>query len=53
MIRKDCPVCNQHLREILDKEGFVIDYWCNKCYISWDLEDLIIKKQNNLDNFMK
>jgi hypothetical protein len=37
---EDCPICNTKLEPIPDEEDFIIDWFCSKCCISWDLEDL-------------
>lgn len=40
MFYENCPLCNTKLRSILNKRGFVIDWYCNKCSTHWSLEDL-------------
>ena len=40
MIDENCPICNTKLEAIPDELGFIIDWFCSKCCISWDLEDL-------------
>lgn len=52
---KDCPTCGRELEEITDKDGFLIDRWCNKCGISWSIFDLEIQegKKDNLDKWIK
>lgn len=54
MIIDRCPICNNKLREILE-DGYVINFWCNKCSIRWDLEDLEFKepKKTDLDKWLK
>lgn len=53
MIIEKCPICNYNLREITDRKGFLVDFWCDKCGRSWCLEDLkIIENQKKLDQFI-
>lgn len=49
-----CPICNNKLREILE-DGYVVNFWCNKCKVRWDLEDLEFKelKKIDLDKWLK
>lgn len=54
-IYEKCPCCNFVLEPILDKDGFIIDFWCTQCGISWNLEDLKIKEttpQKTLNDFI-
>lgn len=51
-----CPVCDSKLEVITngEEEGFVIDWRCNKCSISWTLEDLEYEPiQDNLSKWLK
>ena len=51
---ENCPVCDQKLKCIMDEEGFVIDWFCSKCSISWTLEDLEYEPiQDNLSKWLK
>lgn len=48
-----CPICNNKLEEIFE-DGYVIDYWCTKCGIYWDLEDLeFTPNQKSVLNYLK
>lgn len=44
VIYEKCPVCDEELEEIPGVDGFIIDWWCGKCGISWTLEDLEIEE---------
>lgn len=48
-----CKVCKNVLESILDNENFVIDYYCSKCILYWNYEDIREKKQKKLDIFLK
>ncbi len=54
MIIDRCPICNNKLQDILE-DGYVINFWCNKCSIHWDLDDLEFKepKKTDLDKWLK
>jgi len=41
-----CPCCNFKIEPILDKDGFIINFWCSQCGLSWKLEDLEIKEHS-------
>ncbi len=52
---KNCPICNQKLSKILDKDGFLVDRWCNRCGTHWSIFDLEIKEKKralNLDKWI-
>ena len=51
---ENCPACNQELREVMDKDGFLIDRRCDRCGISWSVFDLEIKekKKTNLERWL-
>jgi transcription elongation factor Elf1 len=51
-----CPRCNSKLESILDKDGFIINFWCSQCGLSWKLEELEIKeptKQKSLLDYQE
>jgi predicted RNA-binding Zn-ribbon protein involved in translation (DUF1610 family) len=55
MIINKCPTCNQELREIVDKRGFLETRWCDKCGKPWSIFDLEIEgetKKINLDKWI-
>jgi len=53
MFYDKCPVCDTKLEEVLNEKGFVIDWFCNKCGISWNLEDLEYEPiQKELDKWI-
>lgn len=55
VIYENCPICNKGLESILDRDGFVIDYWCNKCGRSYNIDMLEIKEietQKSLDKWL-
>ena len=54
MIINNCPICDQKLEEIIDKNGFIIDRWCNKCGTHWSIFDLKVEenKKTNLEKWI-
>lgn len=54
MIIEKCPSCNNKLECITDEKGYVIDWFCGRCCISWTLEDLEYEPiQKNLGDWLK
>ena len=45
-IYEKCPLCSSKLKPILDKDGLVIDYWCNNCGIPFTIDQLEIREYN-------
>ena len=41
---KGCPVCNNKIEYIRDKDNFVVEGWCSRCGIMFDSEELLIEK---------
>lgn len=39
-IHENCPICDIKLEAIPDEEGFIINWFCSKCCLCWELEDL-------------
>jgi hypothetical protein len=37
---ENCPLCDTKLEAITNDNGYVIDWFCNKCATHWSLEDL-------------
>ena len=53
ILHERCTICNSNPEGILDKEDFVIDWFCDKCGISWNLEDLEIEpNQEKLESLV-
>lgn len=55
IIKEECNICKNDLKPITNEEGFIIDFYCEKCGISWNLEDLPIieiKIQITMDKFI-
>lgn len=49
-----CPICDSEFEVIMDEKGFVIDWRCNECSISWTLEDLEYEPiQSDLTEWLK
>ena len=48
-LRENCPACNQELREVMDKDGFLIDRRCDRCAISLSIFDLEIKEKKKIN----
>ena len=39
-----CPICNNKLEFIRDKDNFVVEGWCSRCGIMFNSEELLIEK---------
>lgn len=53
MIIEKCPICNNKLEAITTKDGYVSDWFCNRCSLYWTLEELEFKpEQKTLEGFL-